>query len=240
MAGYSRRKVSGLLGSQLKTIGIVSMGIDHIGAILLPALRDSGIIDQGNLYVAAYFILRFIGRLAFPIFAFLLVEGFFHTRSMKKYLCRLGMFAILSEIPFDMAVCKEIADFSMQNVFFTLFIGLLTMYYMKKWEKRTILRAVAAFSGIFLSWIIKADYGGCGIILVLMFYIFHQQKKEQMVSGAASMICMIAAKWEIGYLMALPLLYSYNGMQGKKKSYIGYWFYPVHLWILAGLRQIFL
>ena len=135
-------KKKGISGSTLKMIAIVTMLIDHIGAAVLARLlmvNGLGELDQTNtdaimqwlsangaLY-GTYTVMRMIGRVAFPIFCFLLVEGFLHTHDVKKYAMRLGLFALLSEIPFDLAFSSKILEFNYQNVFFTLFIGLLTM-----------------------------------------------------------------------------------------------------------------
>ena len=135
-------KKKGISGSTLKMIAIVTMLIDHIGAAVLARLlmvNGLGELNQTNTdaimqWLSAngalywtYTIMRMIGRVAFPIFCFLLVEGFLHTHDVKKYAMRLGLFALLSEIPFDLAFSSKILEFNYQNVFFTLFIGLLTM-----------------------------------------------------------------------------------------------------------------
>ena len=110
-------KKKGISGSTLKMIAIVTMLIDHIGAAVLARLlmvNGLGELDQTNAdaimqWLSAngalywtYTIMRMIGRVAFPIFCFLLVEGFLHTHDVKKYAMRLGLFALLSEIPFDL------------------------------------------------------------------------------------------------------------------------------------------
>ena len=89
----------------LKMIALIAMLCDHLGHTLFPQLS----------------ILRIIGRISFPIFAYVLVEGFFYTRDVKKYLTRLGLMALLSEIPFDLMASQKVLEFGHQNVFFTLF-----------------------------------------------------------------------------------------------------------------------
>ena len=106
----------GLNSFQLKCIAVITMIIDHTGAVLFP----------GEL------VFRYIGRISFPIFCFLLVEGFFHTRDMRKYMLRLGVFAVLSEIPYDLAFRGTMLEFSHQNVFFSLLIGVMMMYALEK------------------------------------------------------------------------------------------------------------
>ena len=106
----------GLTGSTLKIIAMIAMLIDHIGAaVLVRVIRSTG---DMSLY-EGYTILRKIGRIAFPIFCFLLVEGFIHSSDKKKYALRLGIFALLSEVPFDLAFQSKVVGFEYQNVFFT-------------------------------------------------------------------------------------------------------------------------
>ena len=112
-------KQQGISGYWLKVIAVVSMLIDHTSAVILeqiPGLENPA------------FLMRIIGRAAFPIYCFLLVEGFYHTRSRAKYAGRLFLFALISEVPFDLAFSRRMWDFSSNNVFFTLLFGLLVIW----------------------------------------------------------------------------------------------------------------
>lgn len=136
------QRKSGISGSTLKLIAIFTMMIDHTAATILEkTLIARGMFkldptdasatmqfyaDNGLIY-AADMIMRLIGRIAFPIFCFLLIEGFMHTRNVTKYAIRLALFAAISEIPFDLAFNNHILEYGYQNVFFTLLIGLLTL-----------------------------------------------------------------------------------------------------------------
>ena len=125
----------GISGSTLKIIAIITMLIDHIGAGVLGRLLVvrgmnevadlNAWIDANSTLVITYQMMRFVGRLAFPIFCFLLIEGFEHTHDVKKYALRLLSFCLISEIPFDLLFNGKILEFGYQNVFFTLFIGLM-------------------------------------------------------------------------------------------------------------------
>ena len=128
----------GISGSTLKIIAIITMLIDHIGAGVLGRLLVvrgmneaadlNAWIDANSTLVITYQMMRFVGRLAFPIFCFLLIEGFEHTHDVKKYALRLLSFCLVSEIPFDLLFNGKILEFGYQNVFFTLFIGLMVMW----------------------------------------------------------------------------------------------------------------
>ena len=132
----------GISSAMLKNIAVVTMLIDHIGAVIVARLLvRNGLYEamvnqeaytawmgqNGGMY-GIYMAMRIIGRLAFPIYCFLLVEGFYHTRSRAKYAGRLFLFALLSEVPFDLAFSRRMWDFSSSNVFITLLFGLLVIW----------------------------------------------------------------------------------------------------------------
>ena len=110
-------------GTTLKWIAVISMLIDHTAEVLIN--HNAALTDP--IWAQIYVLMRGIGRIAFPIYAFLLVEGFLHTRDVKKYLARMLTFAVVSEIPFDLAVFHTPFYWGYQNVFFTLFLGLLAL-----------------------------------------------------------------------------------------------------------------
>lgn len=138
------QKYAKMSGSTLKIIALVSMLIDHMAAVLLPyPMMEHGVYylgfsleyaatvlgegPAGWLYILYQIMRRLLGRLAFPIYCFLLVEGFERTHSRAKYALRLFLFTIISEVPFDLAFNGRIFYTHYQNVFFTLFLGVLMM-----------------------------------------------------------------------------------------------------------------
>lgn len=139
-----------LSGTALKTIACITMLVDHIGAscieagILTPGL-DIGTLSRDTLSAYPLYrldmVLRFTGRLAFPIFCFLLVEGFVYTHNVKGYLGRLVLFGLLSEVPFDLAFFRTPFALDHQNVYWTLALGVLAMAGLKHFESRTALPA---------------------------------------------------------------------------------------------------
>lgn len=215
-------KIPGITGSGLKIIAIITMVIDHLGAVLFPE----------------HLIFRYIGRLSFPIFCFLLVEGFVHTRNIYKYVMRLGIFAIVSEIPYDLAFSNELFAWNKQNVFFTLCLGVATLYLLKntrqKWE--TVIYIVFA---LLFAEMLKSDYGAFGIILIILFYMLYDDKAWKLTGGAIWNFYNGIGIQSYGALAMVPIAL-YNGKRGMKLKYIFYLFYPLHLLLLYQLRKIYL
>lgn len=138
----SKGAIEGIPGSTIKIIAVAAMLIDHVAAALLTrVLISNGMMYLGNdmdynrqwyadngLLYAIMLLMRLIGRIGFPIFCFLLVEGFQKTGSRAKYALRLGLFALISEIPFDLALKGQVLEFGYQNVYFTLLLGMLMIW----------------------------------------------------------------------------------------------------------------
>jgi hypothetical protein len=223
-------KKKGLTGSTLKLIAIVTMLIDHIGAAILTQLPNFA-RDNTTLYWT-YSILRYIGRIAFPIFCFLLVEGFLHTRNVKKYAARLFLFALISEIPFDLAFKRQVFYPEYQNVFFTLFIGLLTLIAIKHFENNKVFKIISMFVGILVAQFLVTDYMGFGVIFIILLYLFHNNIKLR------NIVCSLAIVWEITAPIAFIPITLYNGERGFKLKYFFYVFYPAHLLILYAITQL--
>ncbi len=243
------KKFTGFSGAILKYIAIASMCFDHIGAILL----EGGLLPKINAAVLAgtsldylttdyhfwynvNFVFRFfLGRLAFPLYCFLLVEGFLHTRNIKKYTLRLGLFALISEIPFNLALYQTPFDYRMQNVYFTLFIGLLVLtcvrYLEEHHPQRTYLPYVIVLAGMFAAYLLQTDYSAFGILLITLLYFLRSSRNQQTVFGV---ICTLPQ-----YTAPLSFLFIrlYNGERGKQlPKYFFYAFYPAHLLLLSILR----
>ncbi len=207
---------------QLKWIAIITMLIDHMGAVLFPV----------------HLIFRYIGRISFPIFCFLLVEGFFHTRDIRKYFIRLSAFALLSEVPYDLAFRGNVLDFEHQNVFFTLAIGIAMMYYLEKVSNQAVLRIVYLLIAMWISTILAADYSYKGILLIATYYFCRNQWKEKIAIGALWNLLWNASIQGYGAVSSV-FIALYNGEKGKSMKYFFYGFYPIHLLILYGINVIF-
>lgn len=249
----------GITGSTLKIIAILSMLLDHIGAsLLMPVLARTasslGVTDwsMGGLIAACphiavpYYALRYIGRIAFPIFCFLLVEGFLHTKNLAKYCLRLAVFALLSEVPFDLAFHRTPFYMASQNVFFTLLIGLLVIslhhYCSERFAKNFVIRLflplLGLIAGMLLAEKLSTDYGYIGVIAIDILY---QLRSKKVLAGLlCSAVLFLSASIELAAVLFVPLIWRYNGKRGLSLKYVFYAFYPLHLLLLYFIGGAFL
>lgn len=232
----------GINSIQLKKLAIGLMVIDHIGAALLEPILLSiyGYHNISEAWLFVDFILRLIGRLSFPLFCFVLVEGFIHTHDIKKYIIMMVSFAFLSEIPFDLAFSNILFDFSYQNVFFTLAIGLCVLQGLKLYRKSLLKMLLIIITGCIVSIIMVTDYSYIGILLISIFYIFHNQKKQCYIVSGWLLVYETITHFGIGIVSLIPI-HLYNGEKGNRHyKYFYYWFYPVHLLLFYMLRTLIL
>ena len=173
---------SGINATQLNLIALLTMFIDHIGAIIMPCLIDSAQANQNlSLFISLEGILilmRLIGRVSFPIFAFLIVNGYFHTSNKSNYLL-LTVFALISEPFFDFANTGMWLEFTHQNVFFTLALGLLTIWGYDNIAKANSFNFVAGLYVLTMSLMavnLRTDYDFYGVLMIFIFYLFYQNK----------------------------------------------------------------
>ncbi|TGY96857.1 hypothetical protein E5329_07635 [Petralouisia muris] len=201
----------GLSGFALKWIAMLSMLADHTGAVLFPQ----------------YIQLRMIGRIAFPIYCFLLAEGAVHTRNIRKYEMRLLLFALMSEIPFDLAFSSGM-NFRHQNVFFTLFLGLVVVEQYQK--NRDKLSSFLIFVIVMLlAEFLNTDYGAAGVVFILIFYLLYQYTLGKQAAFAAANFLMYQGGIQAYAGFAVIPMLLYNGKRGPSMKYLFYAFYPLHL-----------
>ena len=163
------KKLKFINSDMLKILAMIFMLLDHMWATII----------TGNQWMTN------IGRLAFPIFAFLIVEGFTHTSDLKKYMKRLFIFGLISEIPFNLIYSGSVIFPFHQNVMFTLLLGLLSINAIDKFKKNKNLKNffkcfLKIIAYLLLGTILFVDYGATGIITVIVFYIFRNTKLEHL------------------------------------------------------------
>lgn len=217
----------------LKVLAILAMLLDHIAAVFL---------SDGTML---YMLMRGFGRIAFPIFCFLIVEGYFHTRNVKKYMLRLAGFAIISEIPFDICFYHKFFYWGHQNVFFTLLLGLVAIYAIdeirKRYSNSYLKTVVMQFAVIILAMIaalfLSTDYNMLGILIIMVFYVNRGNIVQIAISLFVVTLCL-GNTLQMYSLLALIPLYLYNGKKGPSMRYVFYVFYPAHLLILYAISTL--
>lgn len=248
--------IYGITGSTVKLIAMACMLIDHFSAIFIESplyqdsLRLSSTQEPLESYMASHAaavtinsLLRSAGRIAFPLFAFLLVEGFLHTRSKVKYCRNLFLMALLSEIPFDLAFYGQWNP-SSQNTLFTLTLGLLTIWAISEAEKlshnrflTTIYTLLISLTGCTAAWLMHSDYEMYGILAIVLFYLF--RFRRTMESFLACSALTLLGLGEAFCFFSLIPIERYNGARGLSLKYAFYFFYPLHLLVLYFLTFLF-
>ena len=191
----------GISGSTVKLVGIITMFIDHLAAavlarVVIRILMTDGRTDQFYDLYSIYSFMRMVGRLGFPIFCFLLVEGFEKTRSRAKYALRLGMFALISEIPFDLAFNATVLEFGYQNVYFTLFFGMLALCafdFLQKHKLPTVVRWILCVVGVTVSgaWLVQFSWQYIQRYVLGSINIFDRERSAKIIVFCG--ICILAA-----------------------------------------------
>lgn len=222
-----QREPFGLTNNQLKIIAMLAMLTDHVGMILLPQVR----------------VLRIIGRLAFPIFAFMIAEGCVYTRNRRNYVLKIGALALLCQIVY------LIAEQSLyQCVLVTFTLSVLLIFSIDHFRRKRsvaagLLMMAAACAVVFLTLILPqllndtdygVDYGIWGVLLPVAVYYIPGKWGRAMASAVLLSLIGLATGGRQWYgLLAVPILLLYNGRRGKwKMKYLFYLFYPAHLGIL--------
>ena len=228
-SGLDRIRV--LSGAQLKYIAFLSMLIDHVNKALIYPNLDGGIM----LHISNLFDI--LGRIAFPLFAFFIVEGYFKTRNRKKYLLNLLIFGVISEVPFDLFTSSTFFNPRFNNVMFSLALCLITIWIIDVLKTKMprilwyfislIIVTVMCFVAMFLA----VDYDYHAIILVYLLYDFYNKTILSVILGYLSIIKEFWAFLGFGFILM------YNGERGKQSKILNYCFYPVHLLILGLLRM---
>ena len=233
-----------LTAAVLHIIAMTLMLMDHLWATLLPAREW----------------LTCAGRVAFPIFAFMAVEGYFHTRSFKKYILRMLLFAVLSEIPFDLMYGGTWFYPVHQNVLWTFLLGLLGVWLMEQVRKKgktwmyLLVCVLVVPAGLVLGNLCMVDYYGVGVLTVFVFYFLHGRKwwcflgqlaalywlNVELLGGLMYPVQLFGMEFELCQqglaLLALIPIWLYRGRQGyhsKPFRYLCYAFYPVHMLLLV-------
>ncbi len=268
MRSMDSRKTGGISADFLKLAALVTMLIDHIGAGLLERFLSDGRVRDFLVYqriLGLDQLLRVVGRVSFPIFCFLLVEGYIHTKSRRAYALRLFAFAILSELPFDLLFFGGWNPYS-QNVFWTLLIGLLALWgadalrgripgapgSVRVFKKAAL--ALVPAAAMCAAWLLKTDYSWRGVLLIVMISFLRRDRfllvieapflflltefLDLMLRGSSVTYSLETTLSHVTVFLSFFLVRFYDGSRRRKgHRYFFYLFYPAHLLILFFFRQ---
>lgn len=228
----------------LKIIALISMTCDHLSYVIF----------------RKFSFLNYIGRIAFPIFAFQISEGYAHTKNLKKYLLRLFVFALISQAPFALFKSAFSSSFAL-NIFFTLFLGLIAITVFEMFNKldsknkyvhylNVVFGLICTAAIACVAEVIHCDYGYYGIVIIFVFHIF---KKNRLLMNISFVLWTIvfylknliySSHFEIYLLiilytcLSLAFINLYNNKKGKDIKYLLYLFYPIHLLIFYALTFV--
>lgn len=202
---------------QIKLLAIITMAIDHIGLFFFPQ----------------FIVLRLIGRVSLPLFAWLIANGAHHTHNIKSYLLRLFLFALLSQVPFLLPNRILDPSFHELNVLFTLFLGLAAIALIRQTKKKLWWVLITVLCAGFAQ-VLQTDYDGFGVVVVVLFYLFFDNFTYLVI--AQSLLFFVSFLVSLGYrsgsiepigLLALFIIRFYTGKPGPKAKYLFYLFYPL-------------
>lgn len=208
----------------IKIIACLTMVLDHI-KYAIPETKG--------------WLTIYLGRIAFPLYAFLATEGYIHTSNLKKYLKRLFIFALISQIPF-MLFRTLVGEWRMLNIMFTLLLGILAVMVFDKLDKKYYSSIPIVLLIIFMGKYLRVDYSWYGVASVFLFYLCRNKKILRILGFLFLNLMFYCQRLLLNYSIENLILYIcvniptilllfYNGKLGRKTKYFYYWFYPVHM-----------
>lgn len=239
-------KLPSITADGLKIFACITMFIQSIGIAVIEkgiinldnytqAELSQAMADDSSLMVAAGTgsVMQLIGGLSVPIFAYLLVEGFRHTSDFRKYMLSMFVFALVSEIPYDLANSQKLVDWSSQNSLVTMCICLLMVYFLDLFKEKkgiavTLLRGTIVLCAVIWVTVLMAAYGLCMVLLTAVFYLFYSRNVLKTVLGMAASLLYVT-----GPLSFYGIWFYNEQRKDRLPKYVYYVFYPAHLLVLG-------
>ena len=214
------------------------LGLGQISGQQLMELMNGS--DDIMVFATIALIMQVLETCAVPIFCFLLVDGFQHTSDVKKYITRVAGVAVLSEIPYNLAMSGKFLDLSTRNPAFGLILGLIILYFYKRYaeksQQNTMIKLMVTLAAIVWTAMLQIDMGICIVFIVAIVWRFRHNTLYQNLSGAtASMICSLVSPFFMAAPMGFLIVHFYNGEKGAESRLVNYLAYPV---ILLGVALI--
>ena len=218
------------------------LGVNSISGEELIASMEQNPSLMAILTVAL--VCKVLETCAAPLFSFLLVEGFLRTSSFEKYLLRVGGLALVSELPYNLAVGGKLLELSSRNPVFALFICLLMLYFFNRYAEKGIknlLMKTMIFTAAFL-WclMLGIDQGVCLVILVgFLWMVRDKSNVRSMFTFCGAMVCTLFNMYYIGSCLSCIMLHRYNEERGEQNEKLNYVFYPALL-LVTGIAALFI
>lgn len=255
MIGREQERLSGLTAQSLRTWGMLALAVGALGRAVIQngvlgvngstAQQLLAAMEQSSTYMGAVtlaLVLCAIEACAVPIFAFLLVEGFRRTTDFKKYLLRLVLVAVVSEIPFDLINTGKWFSLNTQNPVFALVFSAVLLFFNKRYsDKRitnTLLKLVLVVAAVVWMQMLNVADGACIVIIVSVLWLLRDKKLLRTFGGcAAAAACTIMSPFFLAAPVAFLAIHFYNGEKGEGNRIVNYTAYPVILTVFAVLTH---
>ena len=249
-------KSSGMNRNTLRTWGLLFLTLGIMGrCILQNRLLGLGQIsgnqlmdlmnasDEAMIFATIALVLQVLETCAVPIFSFLLVDGFKHTSDFKKYILRVAGVAVVSEIPYNLAMSGKLIDMSTRNPAFGLVLALIALYFYKRYEEKsrqnTTVKLMVTLAAIIWTAMLQVDMGICIVFICAIVWRFRHNTMFQNLSGAtASMICSMVSPFFMAAPMGFLLVHFYNGEKGAESRLVNYLAYPVILLVVGVIGML--
>ena len=216
--------------------------LDQVSMEELAAAMEQSSLVYGLATVAL--ICKVVAPCAAPLFCFLLVEGFQRTSSFEKYLLRVGAAALITEIPYNLAVGGKLLDLGSRNPVFGMFICLIMLYffsrYAEKGLKNLLMKALIAAAAFLWCLMLGIDQGVCLVILVgFLWMVRDKSNVRSMFAFCGAMVCTLFNMYYIGSCLSCIMLHRYNEERGEQNEKLNYVFYPALL-LVTGIAALFI
>lgn len=225
---------TGILQNRLLRLGEVSPGQ------LLQAMQSS---DSVMAFATLALVLRAVATCAVPIFALLLVEGARHTGSFRNYFLRVAGLALLSEIPYNLAISGRVLDLTTRNPAFGLAVGLFMLWLYGRFPgknfSRVLIRGMVTLAAVLWCAMLSVECGGCLVFVTAVLWAFREKPLTRNIAGAcASLVCCLSSMFYMASPMGFLAVHLYNGEKGEQNRLVNYLTYPALLlltWLAAAL-----
>ncbi len=227
---------AGIVGRSVLQNGLLGIGTVS-GTELMQNMQESSSV---MIIATVALVLEALETCAVPIFAFALVEGFLHTADCMGYLMRLGALALLSEIPYNLAMSNQLFDYNSRNPVFGLAIGLVMLYLYRLLGEKKIACIIASLAAFIWILMLKVEHGIPMILLIIVLWFFRKNRTTQSFAGAAAAaVCTLGSLFYLFAPMSFLVLHRYSGERGEYNRVVNYLFYPVTL-LAAWLATMYL